>query len=390
MKPKILFFTGNRAEFGYLLPFLIELNTAFELHLFVTGSHLLAPWNTIEDIYRDIKRYNLDIVVHSLKIPQSENSAIDSSHTIEYESSQLLKKEHFEYAFVLGDRPESLAFATAAFLRQTPLIHYAGGDVTNNNYLDSTIRHAITKLAHLHLTLTNASSEVVKQLGEEAWRVHHVGVSTFDFERLSLLPSKEELQELLAPLSLEKELVIFTYHAAHYKSAEENLKDFVALVGVLEALEVESIITYPNNDNGSADIIKYLEQTKFAPNILVKKNLGTLALLGLYKECKSIVVGNSSGGLIETSYFCTPTLNIGDRQGDRDRVENVTNVALDAVLLRQEIVNIIQNYESIQKWSAQSRYYFGKAESSLSLKKVLLDEALTREKLLYKRFIRRG
>ena len=387
MKRKILFFSANRAEFGYLLPFLIELGEEFEVELLVTGAHLLEPWHTIDEIYSAIEHYNLAVTLHPFAIPKTRNSSIDSHHTIEAKTAQLLQNNHYDYAFVFGDRPESLAFATASFLHQTPLIHYAGGDVTNNYYLDSTIRHAITKLSHLHLTLTQDAAQVVRQLGEEAWRVHNVGISTFDFDRLNLLPSKEQLASMFPKLSLDKELVIFTYHAAHYKDAQENLQDYLELINLLKQLPVECIVTYPNNDTGSQKIIEYLESAEFTEHMQLVKNVGTLTLLALYKNYKTLIVGNSSGGLLESALYKVPTLNIGDRQGDRKRVDNVIDVPLEIRQIEEKVHFMIKHYEQIRQRSEKRKGYFGTGQSVLILKKILQDPTLTRDKLLDKRFV---
>lgn len=387
MKHKILFFTANRAEFGYLLPFLIELGEEFEVELLVTGAHLLEPWHTIDEIYSAIEHYNLAVTLHPFAIPKTRNSSIDSHHAIEAKTAQLLQNNHYDYAFVFGDRPESLAFATASFLHQTPLIHYAGGDVTNNYYLDSTIRHAITKLSHLHLTLTQDAAQVVRQLGEEAWRVHNVGISTFDFDRLNLLPSKEQLASMFPKLSLDKELVIFTYHAAHYKDAQENLQDYLELINLLKQLPVECIVTYPNNDTGSQKIIEYLESADFTEHMQLVKNVGTLTLLALYKNYKTLIVGNSSGGLLESALYKVPTLNIGDRQGDRKRVDNVIDVPLEIRQIEEKVHFMIKHYEQIRQRSEKRKGYFGTGQSVSILKKILQDPTLTRDKLLDKRFV---
>ncbi len=389
MKPKILFFTANRAEFGYLLPFLIGLDNEFDVELMVTGAHLLEPWHSIDEIQNACRQYKLNVTLHPFTIEPTGNTSIDSHHYIQEKAAQLIQKNHYDYAFVLGDRPESLAFATASFLHQTPLIHYAGGDVTNNYYLDSTIRHAITKLSHLHLTLTQDAAKVVEQLGEESWRIHNVGISTFDFDRMGLLPSKEEISAFLPKLSLEKELIIFTYHAAHYKSAEENLEDYRQLLQLLEKLGIETIVTYPNNDTGSQKVIEYLENSHFPSHIQLVKNMGTLRLLTLYKNYRTLIIGNSSGGLLESALYRVPTLNIGDRQGDRKRVDNVMDAALEMREIEKKINFMIKNYDAIQQQSEARSRYFGSGESVLVLKNILSDKTLTRDKLLYKQFILR-
>ncbi len=385
---RILFFSGNRAEFGYLLPFLIELNTHHAIDFIISGTHLLPPWNTIAEIEESMCKHNLSVNLINIPIPNIPNAHIDSFALIHQKSVDILKEKSYDYAFVLGDRPESFAFASAVFLHNTPLIHYAGGDVTDNAYLDSNIRHVITKMAHLHLTLSENSKSVVEQLGEEEWRVKNVGISTYDYDRLNLLPTIGEIEAKFPLFDFTQKTLIVTYHATQYKTPHANYLDFKNLLEILSEFNLNTILTYPNNDTGSEEIIEFLENTQFAKNIALVKNLGTLTMLSLYKNFNTIVAGNSSSGLLETCLYKTPTLNIGDRQGNRKKANNVLDVNLDKKEIEEKLGYILQNYEEIKTACEANRGIFGFGKSTKILREIIEDASLTKERLMFKRFVR--
>ncbi len=385
---RILFFSGNRAEFGYLLPFLIELNALHEIDFIISGTHLLPPWNTSVEIQESIRKHELNINIIKIEIPNNPNAHIDSFALIHQKSVDIIKEKSYDYAFVLGDRPESFAFASAVFLHNTPLIHYAGGDVTDNAYLDSNIRHVITKMAHFHLTLSEDSKGVVEQLGEEEWRVKNVGISTYDYDRLGLLPTKKEIAEKFPTSDFTQKTLIVTYHSTQYKNTHANYEDFKNLLKILSEFNLNTILTYPNNDTGSEKIIDYLENTTFEKNIALVKNLGTLTMLSFYKNFDTIVVGNSSSGLLETCLYKTPTLNIGDRQGNRKKADNVFDVNLDKYEIKEKLTFILENYEEIKKKCETNKGIFGFGDSTKILREIIEDTSLTKERLMFKRFIK--
>jgi len=389
MKPKILFFSGNRAEFGYLLPFFIEMCDDFEIDFLIAGGHLLPPWNTVTEIKASLTQHKLPLTLLKITPLEYTKTHTDSFSYLHQETCKALMQKHYDYAFVMGDRPESFAFASAIFLHNIPLIHYGGGDVTDNAYyLDSNIRHAITKMSHLHFTLSDDAATVVKQLGEEAWRVTKAGISTYDYARLHLLKTPKKLQKEFPLFKPNKKLLIFTYHPVQYKNAQENLNDFLMLLELVTHTKIPTLLTYPNNDTGSEKIIDFLEKNSLPSHIASVKNLGTPTLLALYKYAKAIVVGNSSSGVLETVLFCTPTLNIGDRQGNRKRSANIIDAPLKAQAIKEKLNFLINNYDTFEKEAAKDRYTFGKGEAARLVAQKLKQANITKERLLFKKFVR--
>jgi GDP/UDP-N,N'-diacetylbacillosamine 2-epimerase (hydrolysing) len=388
MKPRVLFFSGNRAEFGYLLPFFIEMHDDFKIDFLIAGGHLLPPWNTITEIETSLTQHKLPLTLLKITPLQHTKSYTDSFAHLHQETSNVLMQKHYDYAFVMGDRPESFAFASAIFLHNIPLIHYGGGDVTDNAYyLDSNIRHAITKMSHLHFTLSDDAATVVKQLGEEAWRVTKAGISTYDYERLHLLETPQKLQKKFPLFKPNKELLIFTYHPVQYRSAQENLNDFLMLLELVTHTKIPTLLTYPNNDTGSEKIINFLEKNSLPSHITSVKNLGTPILLALYKYAKAIVIGNSSSGVLETVLFCAPTLNIGDRQGNRKRSANIIDAPLEPQSIKEQLSFLIKNYDTFKEHAAKDAHTFGSGEAARIITEKLKQTTLTKERLLFKKFV---
>lgn len=389
-KRKLGFFTSNRADFGFILPIIKELKEEFHIELFISGAHLLKPWNTFDFVDKSIDELNTDVKLSRIEIDDLENSYLQSSSRIQTESFNLMKNNCLDAVFVVGDRVEILGFVTAAYLLNIPIIHYAGGDIVNVPFFDTNIRHCISKLAHLHLTTNDHSSKILEQLGEEKWRIKTVGNLTYSLDKSSILPNKKYFRDLYS-LNSKKKVIIFTLHSYHHLSAENNLNLFLEILDHLNNIDENVIVTYPNNDTGSSLIIKFLESEdikRFA-NIKFITNLGTNNLLSLYKFYDAIAVGNSSSGLIETCFYGVPAINIGNRQTDRPRGQNVYDVSLDIDEILKKLKFIIKNYSKLKKENLKNNDFFGGLDvvekACCFIKENLLkDKAL----LLYKKFIR--
>ena len=394
-RKRIAVFTGNRAEFGILFPLLVELSDTYMIDLFVSGAHLIEPWMTITEVRAQITSYDLPINLIELQIRESGIYYLDVFQQLYPKiNKHFLKQEEcsFQYdlSICLGDRVETLVFAQASFFSKVPILHIFGGDVGNVPYFDTNIRHSISKISHLHFVSNEMSEKVLWQLGEERWRVKNIGNISLDYDRLGDLPSKEHLQKKYK-IEDDRIVVIATHHASQFNSDESNLSDFLKfLTPLLELENCYVIITYPNNDPGGELImekIHSLEQDESA-YLKVVPNLGTMNFHGILKHFRAIVVGNSSSGLMETSFFNTPAINIGDRQTDRSRGSNVYDTGLDEAEIRQMLQKIILSYDDIIADNQNSRYFFGNGTSALQAKKYIAEYLkLDTYQLINKRFV---
>ncbi len=342
-KLNIVFFSANRAEYGLIYPFLkiFAKNRNFNLKFVVAGSHLEKKFgSTIDEIKKDnIKIYK------EIKIPLKTNEPEDTAvffNNLQNKINLFLKRENFDLVFLSSDRFETLAFAVASYLKKIPIIHYEGGDVTEGGALDDSIRHAITKLSHLHLTSNKDSLRRILNMGEEKWRCLNVGYSPLYHLKKNNFSLKQIQNNF--KLNKKKPLILFTLHPIIKNKYRQN-KDVDEIFNSLRVLSknYQIIITYPNFDPGYEYIIyKINSLRKKIPKIKIVKNLGRKnyhsLLYYIGKNKNGFCMGNSSSGIKEAVVFNCPTLNIGDRQKSRLKPKNVVDVDAD----KKKIVRMVE------------------------------------------------
>lgn len=345
MKRKIAVFTGNRAEYGLQFPILkaISHHPDLECQLIVSGAHLDKDFGkTLGEIERDGFK-----VAAEVKIDMNEDSGFATAQAIGsgiLSMSQCLAKLRPDMLVVYADRFEGFAALISGTQMNIPTAHIEGGDVTEGGALDDSVRHAMTKLAHLHFTTNEDASNRIRTMGEEAWRVHTVGFPMIDLVHAGGYTAPEKLAEQYK-LDLKKPIVVFTQH-----SVTTLIEDAVSqLTPSLEALEklasegVQVILTYPNNDAGGRAIVAKLESfaARGLKNIQLHKSLGRANYHGMLNIAGRIgrgaCVGNSSSGIKETPYFGCPTVDIGSRQDGRLASTNVIHTGYDAKEIEEAI-----------------------------------------------------
>ncbi len=332
MKKKIAIFTGNRAEYGLQVPILREIDKDPDLEylLIVSGAHLDTNFgSTIAEIKKDGFKIDETIITKD-----GSKSLYYTSHAIGegiIAITNIIQKHKPDLFIVYADRYETFAAAIASSQTNTPTIHIEGGDVTEGGALDDSVRHAITKLSHIHYTTNEDSTKRIISMGEESWRVKTVGYPGIDLiNNMDFMNENEVLKHL--NLSLEKPIIIFTQHSVtnKYELVEEQLSPILkALEMVIRDFDAQCILTYPNNDAGGDNIYLILEKfSKDKANVKLYQSLGRRVYWGLLNLAKNmsgrvVCVGNSSSGIKETPAFGCPVVNIGSRQKGRLRGKNV-------------------------------------------------------------------
>lgn len=311
---RIAVITATRAEYSLLRPVYLELKKIknIRVDLIVTGTHLSKDnGRTINEIKEDrIRIYKkISIIKH-----RHENvSNIFSNALLAFD--KLFKKEKYNMIVLLGDRYETLAFATDAMFNNIPIAHLYGGETTQGA-IDEAIRHSISKMSYLHFTSCDEYKNRVIQLGEDPRRVFNVGSVGIENVVKTKLLSKAELSRKLK-IDLDKYFVV-TYHPVTLNSGDQNVKDFQNVLKALEKYdEYQVVFTKSNADEGGYVINKMID--KFCAkhdNAHSFFSLGSTNYFSLVKYAKC-VVGNSSSGLTEVPALLVPTVNIGDRQGGR-------------------------------------------------------------------------
>lgn len=390
---RVFFFAGNRAELGILFPIILEMSKFYYIDVIVSDSYFT---NGIQDL-KEKEDYILKngYRVNILKIITNCTDdiyfeALPNIYKKIFRYLQRQKEYQYKYAIVLGDRIESFGFALAAFYGQIPLVHIAGGDVANVPYYDTNVRHSISKLANLHLTFSEESKETLMQMGEEEERICNIGTPVFDYGRMGLLLSKEEI-EAEFHIGAGK-CIVYTYHAGPLKSDTENLTEYKeCLNGVLNCAADKVIITYPNHDPGSAEIICFLDEMMETERIIIIKSLGTTKLHTLMENFKIIIAGNSSSGLTETSYYGCPALNIGDRQRDRIRGKNVIDAYANQEEITSALNQMIEQYDCRKKEYMKHKGFFGDGKAALKALRFLDSyKDVPNKELIIKKFVRKN
>jgi UDP-hydrolysing UDP-N-acetyl-D-glucosamine 2-epimerase len=259
-----------------------------------------------------------------------------------------------------GDRLELLPAAHAALLTRTPIAHLCGGDVTEGA-LDDQVRHAITKLAHVHFPSSARSAERIRQMGEEPWRVHAVGDPALDHYRRGTRASVDELAAALGFRPDARTLVV-TLHPT--TAAPEAIPlEARALADALRAYDGTIVITAPAPDPGAAIIRKEL-LTLVGPKVVFVESLGSERYRGLL-AIAGAMVGNSSSGLNEAPCVPLPVVNVGRRQQGRDRARNVVDAPSEAGALRRAIEQVLAPAFRASLRGLESPYGDGRASQAI-------------------------
>lgn len=355
---KICVITGTRAEFGLLsgLMRLIQQSEDTNLQVVATNMHLSERYG---NTYREIEEAGFAI---DYKVPMLDGSgADDSTATIKAMSRALAG---FADAYdvlqpdlivVLGDRFEILCAVEAALIKQIPVAHLHGGELTYGAY-DDAIRHSITKMSHLHFTSTEEYRSRVIQLGEQPERVFNVGALGVENIKRVPLMSKEEVEKDLK-FEIGDRTLLITYHPATL-SDSNPLEYIKALFDALdEHPELRVIFTMPNSDTGGQEIAEAIENyaAQHADRVRAYKSLGMRRYLSVMKYCAA-VVGNSSSGILETPSFHIPTLNIGSRQDGRLAAKSVYNCGTSKEAISEGLSHILSQEFRAQAAKAMNPY----------------------------------
>ncbi|MDE6499673.1 MAG: UDP-N-acetylglucosamine 2-epimerase (hydrolyzing) [Rikenella sp.] len=336
---KICVVTGTRAEWGLLsrLAGLIQADRDLQLKIVAANMHLSARYG---ETFREIEADGFTIDYRVPMIDEA-HAATDASATVREMSRGL---EGFARAYdvlkpdliiVLGDRYEILCAVEAALIFRIPVAHLHGGEVTEGAY-DDAIRHAITKMSHLHFTSTEPYRQRVIQLGEDPARVYNVGALGVENVRRIPLWSQAQTEESLGGFALDRRTLLVTYHPV---TLENNTAE-AQITTLLEALNqtmiaypgVRVVFTMPNSDTGSGVIAERIQTWCATPSRQARcvwfTSLGLKRYLSVLQYIGG-VVGNSSSGIIEVPSFHIPTIDIGDRQRGRIAASSVVHCAVE-------------------------------------------------------------
>ncbi|KXH76727.1 MAG: hypothetical protein AM326_06690 [Candidatus Thorarchaeota archaeon SMTZ-45] len=379
--------TGTRAEYGYLRPLLYAISNepTLELRVYASGMHLLKEYG---DSIKEIERDGFEII---RRIDMGSKAMLDehdlpiSIGTGIIGFADVFAEEKPDLVIVFGDRIEPFSAAIASTTMNIPVAHIAGGEIGLGD-IDHVMRHAISKLSHLHFVQTEESRHRLIKLGEEDWRIHNVGSLTLDTILNTELRSREELSKRY---NFEfGKFILIAYHpvSTEWEHAEKQMS--LVLDSVVEvALEsnLQIVITYPNDYPGGTSIVDVTKSYSDRAFIQVFKNLSHIDYISLMKLC-DVYIGNSSSGLIEAPSLGVPYVCIGTRQKGRERARNVLDVDYDKDEITTALRKALHDAKFLKDVAKrESPYGDGKASQRIIevLKHTSFDDRLLRKKMTY-------
>lgn len=361
MTPKtIAVITSTRADWGLLSPVVAKLAAFQQLQVVIiaTNMHLIPKYGmTVNEItdagFQVDYRINMDVP------EDSTDSRVKAMALCLEGLAPALAEIQPDLALILGDRYEMLAVAAACAVMTIPIVHIAGGEVSEGA-VDDSIRHAITKLSALHLTATEPYRQRVIQMGEHPQRVINTGaIGVWNILNTPLM-SADELADSLDGFTFDpSRTILVTYHPATLDDNADPLDRFNQLLAALDRFPDSNVlITYPNNDARGNQIIERIEQYADANPHRVKavKSLGMRRYLSAVK-LSAAVVGNSSSGIVEVPSLHRPTVDIGIRQRGRLAADSVIHCDDNADAIANAIAFAISPQGQQLAASAQNPYY---------------------------------
>jgi len=322
MKRRVCVVTGSRAEYGLLKWVMagVKASEQLELQTIVTGSHLAPEFGMT---HREIEADGLPIHRKvDMRLGSDTPQGIVKSMGLELAGlADAFAELRPDVLVLLGDRFEILAAAGAATVFRIPVAHIHGGEKTEGAY-DDAIRHAVTKLSHLHFVAADEYRRRVMQLGESPERIFVVGGLGVDAVRQARLLAREELERTIG-FSFGARNLLVTLHPETLARATAEEQMAALLAALSRQPETRLIFTYPNADNDNGTIIRMIEAYVAArPHCRAVPSLGQINYLSCLQFVDG-VVGNSSSGLLEVPTFRKGTINIGDRQRGRLKAASV-------------------------------------------------------------------
>lgn len=372
---KIAFLTGSRGEWGYIRPILrlIEKDPDLDYVIITTNMHLLSEFGTSvheiekdgfkveEKIFMTYDGYNLITMAKSLG-------------SLLLELPTVLNRIKPDILVISGDRGEQLMGAIAAVHMRIPVAHIQAGELSGN--VDGIVRHAITKLSHLHFAANEEFAERVRKLGEQEFRIFVTGAPLVDELFQGAITEREEL---INKYNIDEKLPIIL-SVQHPVTEEEEMagEQVIETIKALLEFNFQIIFIFPNSDAGSEHIRNQIQKS-LRPNIKVFRNLPRKDYLGFLKNC-SCIVGNSSSGIMEAPTFGIPCINIGRRQNRRMQASNVINVSYNRDEIKKAIKLALS--EEFKEKAKKAINPYGDGHSSERIVRILKEIEINEELLI--------
>ena len=379
---KILAYSAARSDTDRFYPFLNSLKKQNNVNLSVVASyiHYVDKFgDTIKHLYKNFKVEKRKFAKNTLKDSPSQLGK-NLSREIFY-LSNLFKKKKPDILILMGDRYEILAPATAAVPFNIPIVHFYGGAVSLGA-IDELVRHAVTKMSHLHLTAHDKYSSRLVKMGEENWRIKTVGIPEIsNLKKQKNIRFENLKKKIFLDLRLKTLLVTLHPTTLNFNNIDKEVNN---LLNALKKTKFQIVFTYPNSDLGHQKIIKKIKLfCRKNRQYVFLKNASIKLYANLLKKCCAMV-GNSSSGIVEAASFKLPVVNIGIRQEGKVRPINVINTYFE----EREILKAIKKASS-KKFKNSIKSLKNPYEKKIILQKIssFILKSCKNPKILHKKFI---
>lgn len=315
---KIVFITGTRADYGKLKALIkkIEYAKDFEAYIYVSGMHLLSEFgNTYTEIIKD--GYKNVHVAYGLANSRSMSYNLGD---VVCNFTGYISHVQPDMIVVHGDRIDALAGAIVGALNNIIVAHIEGGELSGT--IDESIRHAISKMAHIHLVCNEEAKKRLVQLGEEQRRIFVLGSPDIDIMMSDGLPTLEEVRKRYEIEFSQYGILMYHPVTTEYKVVQAHIKEILA---ALKKSDYNYVVIYPNNDLGAELILNEYRKLESDSRFRLFPSVRFEYFLTLLKNAQ-FMIGNSSAGIRETCVYGIPDIDIGSRQSGRYSVETSKSI----------------------------------------------------------------
>jgi UDP-hydrolysing UDP-N-acetyl-D-glucosamine 2-epimerase len=367
---KICVYIGSRANYSSIKSAMIAIKNHpnLDLQVIVGASAVLDRYGAVVDLIEK-DGFLVSAKLHTLIEGETPVTMAKSTGLGLLELPGLFERLRPDVVFTVGDRFETMSTTLAAAYMNIPVAHSMGGEVSGT--IDESIRHAVTKFAHIHLPASKDAFDRIQKLGEPIDSIHLVGCPRIDLVKEIIDSNTESLEELFLEgvgdvFDINQPFILVSQHPVTTEYGEGE-KQITQTLTAIKNLGLPAIVLWPNSDAGSEDIsrgIRKWRENKLDKKMHFFKNLpiSTYVLLMKHTSC---LVGNSSSGIREGAFIGTPVVNIGSRQDSRERGSNVIDVEYNTL----EIKSAIEKQVTHGKYKSEPIY--GNGDAGIKIANVL-------------------
>jgi len=370
MTRTVHFLTGIRSEYDILAPIIAAVNAqpGLEAGVIVTGAHLTGlHGHSVRQIEAD--GYRIAARIDSLLASDGLGGRVKGMALQLAGLTDLFSREKPDFLVVMGDREEVMTGAVAAIYHHIPIVHVGSGDHADDGNVDNLVRHAVSKMAHLHMATTELSALRLRELGEEPWRIHVTGASGLD--RIIATPNmtRADLETALGVDWRGAPYAVLLYHPTITDFAEARAH-MASITRVLEASGLNIAVLAPNSDPGNQAVNQEIDALiARCPKAKAFTFLERKVFINMLRHAR-VMVGNSSAGILEAPSMGLPVVNIGVRQRGREHGDNVIFVGYDTEEITAAITKATTD-ESFRALVAQRRTPYGDGQAGQRIAEIL-------------------